>query len=535
MLSPFFAWVKSNPFLVAGFVLIVVLFAFFFPAFYVSIDEHEYLKNATLLSNGELIDVNPLDYCGGHFTRDHYRSTYFIGKSLFLIPFLPFGLSGVMFSGLLIHLLNFVLFFLILKRLKTDSRFALLYLFFPAFVWGSRTLSSELLVVAVALAGLLFFLGSSRKEWFVSGLFFGLAALVRYDQALLFVGFAIAAFFSDRQRSKWLIIGFAIIALLIMGINAAFYGGPLNLPYSQESPLHYLSNTLTGANSAVFSLFDGALLIPAFWANLAVWIGVFLVAYPLMLLSPFFVLHRIKNKSEKTGASSRFQRISLLFSNRAFAVSAAIILSAIPLFWLFSNYSGIALFEIFSPLTITGRMRYLIPLAALFLVPYAIFLEPIFKRIRIDKRIIFIALLLVLGVGAFLVSFEHQAKLTTPRFLVLTQILENTPENALVIGSSDDCIYFNQIFSGNRQYYRADSNFFPLDELVFSSERPVYFLRLQYSNKSDAEFRQEIIDRERKVINDAIERFKPQLVSVFATNYPHHLELFEFSRESVLQ
>ncbi len=514
--------VKPNALLCAAAFFFIGLFAVFFPSFYVSIDEHEYLKNASLLVQGKITDANPLDYCGGKMATENYHSTHYLGKSFFLAPFLPFGLTGAMLSGLFIHLLNAVILFFVFRRLNIDTRFVIFYLFFPAFVWNSRTLNSELLVLTTALAGTFFFLGKKKLDGFLSGIFFGLASLVRYDQALLFAGFALVRFLEDRNRFFWLLAGFSVVALLILGINTAFYGGPLNTPTGGDA-IHYL----TGQNPYAYSYWNGRIVLPSVVANLLVWIAIFLVAYPLMLLSPLFILFLGPKKIVGKNRSF-FSRLRSLLQSDLKKTVLAISISAVPLFYLFSQYTGQASYPFFSPLTITGRMRYLIPLAGLLLIPYAISIQIILQKIRLNPKIFFAALFLVLGFGTFLVSMEHQQKLVIPRQIVLNQILENTPDNALIIGSSDDCLYFNPLFSGNRQYFKVNSQFFSLNPLLYGSDRPIFFMDLEYANKSDSSNRQEIIDQERKAMRDALSDYNSQLVQIFSARQPHFLSIYVF-------
>jgi hypothetical protein len=460
---------------------------------YTAIDEHEYAKNAVLLSQGKLFDVNPLDYCGGTFQNDSYRSTYPLGKSLFLIPFLLIGLTGLFLAGLLVHLLNLGIFALILKRLKTDPRFAILYLFFPAFVWSSRTLYPELLVLTGALAGIFFYLGNTKKDWLLCGLFFGLAAAVRYDAAFLFAGFAIVSLFRNRSRLAWALIGAGLIGILILAANTVLYGGPLNTPYGYDA-IHFVANQN-----------------PAVLFNLPLLALILLLAYPLMLVAP-------------------------LINKKKFGLE--IFLSALIVLYLVARNSNIGVFEFFSPLTFTGRMRYLIPIAGLLLVPYSVLVGDWLNRLaeKIKSREVFTTRLfwavgIVLLLATAMLSFSHQ-DLLQKRATVREQLFANIPENALVIGSSDDCIYFLKGVFSDRQYYKVDSGWSNPQTVADESDRPAYIMQLIHSNQSDSAIRQGVINKERAAIDPFIQENQDRLKLIFETSNPHFLKIFEYRKET---
>lgn len=488
-----FSWefVSQHKALILAAVTFLVIYLVFFPPMYTAIDEHEYAKNAVLLSKGQLFDVNPLDYCGGVFQGNAYRSTYYLGKSLFFIPFLPLGLKGLFLAGLLIHLLNFGIVALILKRLQVDIRFSMLYLFFPAFSWSARTLYPELLVLTAALAGLFFYLGKTKKDWFLCGLMFGLASIVRYDAVFLFAGFAIASLFKNRSRFLWSVLGIGIVGIGILAANTVLYGGPLSTPYGYDA-VHFVANQ----NPAVLS-------------NIALLALILLMAYPLMLVSP--LLHKKKFGLE-------------------------IFLSAVIILYLVARNSNIAVFEFFSPLTFTARMRYLIPIAGLLIIPYSALLNDWLIRIEkktknptavVSRLFWIIGILLVLG--TVVLSMAHQ-DLLSKRATVREQVFAHVPENALVIGSSDDCIYFLKGIFSDRQYYPVDANWFDPGRLAEESDRPVYVMQLKHSNQSDSSVRQEVIDRSRAKIEPFIAQNQHRLTLVFETTKPHFLKIFAYQK-----
>lgn len=487
---------STNKMLLGFVIAFIILFLAFFPPMYTSIDEHEYLKNAVLLVSGQLKTADPLDYCGGIIRNSQYQSTYNIGKSVFLIPFLLFPFPFAMLSGLLIHLLNTALFFLILRQRGIDPRFTLLFLFFPAFVWESRTLFSESFALTFLLAGTFFYPGSDSKtgfkKIFLSGLLFGLSAFVRTETVLISLSFAIGLSWAERKKilkplenpAYFFALGGLVAAILLFGWNSYLYSSPVSTSYGPPTWI------LSGIGQ------------PLFFSNLLLFVLILLIAYPFMLASLAF---------------SKTLRFEL-------AIAAILTLG------LFSQFTNISVFQFFSPLTITGRMRYLIPLAGLLLIPYAETLDGLFKRFfapsAADNRpYVFLAIGLILFGGALAIHFVHQ-DLTQKRAMVANQLSEKIPENSLTLGSSDDCIYFLKGIFGNRKYLRIDSDAGDAGKLFETFSGSVYVLDLKYANRSDSDIRQETIDSERQKIKDFIQLHQTGLEQVYHTIVPHDLSIY---------
>ncbi len=485
--SFFLSWLEKNQLLAMAGLVFVLIFAVFFPSLYAAIDEHEYAKNALLIAQRKLNTVDPLDYCGGTIINGKNVSSYVVGRSFSMLPFLPFGLEGFLASGLLIHLLNLVLFVLILQRLKLDSRFGLLYLLFPAFVWNARTLYPELLVLSAVFCGIFFYLGNRRREWMLSGFFFGLAVLVRYDAALLSAGFFVVSFLKRREQFGWLLAGFSAMGLLVLWLNTVLYGGSFNTPYGSSAV-----DVVTKESN------------PLFWTNLALLVIILLLAYPLMLLSPF--------------AGKKLSWEALI--------------GALLLMILFAQKSNISVFDFFSPLTFTSRMRYLIPAAGLLLIPYSDSLQRLIERLHhrfswASLKHFFWLVGSILLLAAVVLSAVHSDFLQK-RSAVRTQLEQYVPEGSLVVGSSDDCIYFLKDFFGDRQYVKVNESGMNIPQLIQQSQRPVFIMQLRYSNKSDSVVRQEVIDKDRNHMDSFIQQNAAKLVPIFSTQSPHTLRIFKY-------
>ena len=466
------------------------IFLFTFPNIYFSIDEHEYLKNSVLLRQGKTFETQMEYACRGNFNGTGFISNYFIGKSIFLIPFTFFDVAGAMLSGLIIHLINFILFYLILRRLKINTLNSLLYLFFPVATWLSRTLYPELLVLTFLLAGYYFYLAKKEKECILTGLFFGFAAIVRYEALLIFIAFAVVNLFKSRKKLFYLIIGYFPIALIILLFNFFQYGGFFNVGYGNISSLS------AGGN-------------PNYFINILVYLFASLTVYPLLLLSPIY--SRVKGRIE-------------------------ILLSVLLYFFFWAKFYNITAFELSIPLLLTIRLRYFMPVLGLLLITYSGFYPLILKKIKIKppiKKIIFV-LLTVLIVGTIYLSSIHQ-KASNDRFEVFNQIYENTENGSMIIGSSDDCIYFVHNFYDDRKYLRVDLEneygeyFKGKDARSYFTEN-TYIMDLDYQNrKNKTELRQQTNIAERNKMKEFIEENKKNLTEVFSTNEPHDLTIYKWN------
>ncbi len=481
-------FLSEKNFVAAAMLIFALVFLAFFPGIYASIDEHTFLKNALLLRSGSLAEPDPELACRSNtINQNGYFGTQFIGKSFFLIPFTFLGLSGVMLSGLIIHIINTAIICLILSQLKIDARFSILYIFFPAFLWEARTLYSELLVLTCFLAAFYFYTRNTTHDNIVSGAMFCLAALVRYDAAAGFVAFCLPLVLSDRKKLSELLLGFIPIAILIGAFNSLAYSGPLNTGYG------------SGASIA-------ASLINLDIFPLVIFAAMLLIIYPLMLAAPF--LNRDKYRLQ-------FALLALAY-----------------LFFA-ARFADITAFDISIETLLTARIRVLIPMIGLLLIPYSAFLDSRTKKFGLDKTLIFSALLIVFTIGSVFASSQHESFLDS-RYATYTQILENVPEGALLIGSSDDCMFSMTPELKSIRYL----NIVPKIDLGAGSPDidlanhlggDTYILSLAYSSRigRTAE-RETVIEREREKMDDFILANRGSIETVFETEKPNKLVIYRW-------
>ncbi|MEK6970144.1 MAG: hypothetical protein AABW68_00420 [archaeon] len=472
-------WVRSHGFLLAGVIAFLFFFFSFYPPFFVAIDEHEYLKNAFLLREGSLIAPDHSLYCGGNILSENRSiSSYPIGKSISLIPFTFLPFSWVFLSGLLLHLFNFLLIYIILRRDTLPGEYSLLYLFLPLAAWESRTLFPELGVLTLFLSGYWLWKKDRFHSTFGAGLLLGLSVFFRVDAVIGPLAFLVQAVVKERSKVIPFIAGGLIPALLFFGFNAAYYGGFLS----------------TGYGSTIEQV--GSAINPAFLKNVVTYMALLFVALPFSLWAIF------RSKKEWP-----------LFA----VLSGGTIL-------LFSHFTNFWDFSFSLPLTFTARLRYFLPLLGLLLIPtmtfyHLFFMRPTVRKFteRVSPAVIGGVFLLLAAGGLWALNSSHY-QLAAPRGEISAILPSFIPESSIVIGSADDCIYFLDPLFGERHYYPI-SNY-------SNQEVPAgaYLLDIGYtSQQGKGGPRSELVDAERELIRKYFRDHSDSLTQVFEGENGFHL------------
>jgi hypothetical protein len=112
---------------------------------------------------------------------------------LLLAPATWFGWRAAFAVNLLLHLLGFVVFARVLRRLGLPAWGALLYLGHPTLVYYSRTLMSDVLAGVLVLAAFAAWWGNGRSGALRAGLWLGLSVSARTTNVVLLVLFGLAA------------------------------------------------------------------------------------------------------------------------------------------------------------------------------------------------------------------------------------------------------------------------------------------------------------------------------------------------------
>lgn len=458
--------------------IFVIVYFIFFPSFFASIDEHEYIRNSYLLQKGTLIEKDASIACTGKFNGEGYVNQYFVGRSVFLMPFTWFGLFGIMLSGLVLHLLNFFVFYKILGKLGTNKKYSMFYLLYPAFLWSSRTVNSELFVLLGMLLGVYFYLSESRKSNILAGLSFGMAVLGRYDAAIIVFPFLLIPLIKNRKKLSQILIGFVPVLLVIFFVNTIFYGGALSTGYG--NPLSFITR-----------IFGNTWLLK----SMAVHIAILLIAYPLLLLSPFKA-HRLKKE----------------------------VIIASGLYILFYSYNADpSIYAFFSPVTFTGRLRYLIPAIGLLLIFYGNLYESVMKKLKLPEKKIFTAIIIALIVTALCASYIH-GKFLDDRRHALEQVYLNTPNNSLLVGSGEVCTFVLPQIFGNRSYSDIGNK-----TIENFAGRDTYLVDVFYSTVDPSTHRGSLVAGSRKEITSFIDDNKNRLMHIFNSTKPHEIRIYKIS------
>jgi hypothetical protein len=477
-----------------------IVFILFYPSFYASTDEHEYLYNAYLLRSGSLLVEDKTLTPFGLFNGEGYISVYYIGKSIFLIPFTLLGWRAVFISGLFIHIINVYLFYAILRRFKFDTKATILFLFYPALIWNSRTLGNESLTLTFVLAAFYFYTLKGKIKYVLSGFMFGIACIVRYETLLAFLSFAAVALFRDRNKLFYLVLGFLPVASFILLFNNTYYGGWLGTGYTLVSSIATVAGKKTLAGLMKYLLYGGSNLDVN---NFVTYILMLSLVYPLMIVAPF-----LYNKYGK-------REISL----------------ALVVYLLFySHFTGVSTYPILSPVTLTAHLRYHIPVIGLLLFTYVPFYKDALKRLGIPERPMFWLAVVLLVSGSIYGSYMHDRFLDDRR-TVFEQIYSNTEDGALLLGTVDDGMYVMPGVFGDRRYLGIDRyEIHGIEDVEPYMNNNIYVIYLRYKTQMKEHPRAKRIERARELAKSFVYEHSNSLDLVFNTTKPHYLEIYRFNR-----
>lgn len=403
---------RNNVFLLAAFAAYVLLFLFFYPPVFSIRDESYYLAMAEVLKQGKLfIDQTDVLYWLSVPHDGHLGPRYPLGNSLLLLPFTLLGWKSVFLSGLLLHLLSAWIF---LKWLRTRGVFnpaaPVLYLFFPVFIFYSRTIMSDMPSLFFFLSAYYFYFHPRSPKW-PAGVCLGLTLLLRFSNAAYAAAFLGGIFLGLLKEKKIrdffpLLAGFLPFVALAGLSNAFYYGSPLKIGY---------------LNAPDFGLH-------MFWPHLWHYLSSTLLIWPGMLA--VFLL------------SSKTRRIEMW----------AVVLGAFALcaFCLYLD-------DFRDPLaTRVFAVRYFFPAFPFLLLAYGEFAESLWQRFSwLRSRIFLIIFFLALCGGGAAVHARHQNFLNQQD--KLRQTVYGSTEEGSVILFDGNCSELVQTVFGKRIYAPYDT------------------------------------------------------------------------------
>lgn len=392
--------------LVAFLVAYSLLFLFLYPKYYLDVDESQYLRSASFLLKGKLwLDSEEKGYVFMS-NGSRYFSLYPPGQMLILAPFVLFGIRAAFLSGLLLHILGFVVFYKLVKQYGLNPLASLLYLLFPVFVYFNQRIYSDYTATVLVLAGF-YFLRFSKKDW-LSSFFFGLAFLTRPVSLALFLPMLAVEFLENRKKAFW--TGALTVPFLL------FY-----LVYNQ----YVTGSMLFGAYSYFTQeggLFMSLSSMPMFMPLNALFTVVYLtLLYPGMLPGFF-----------KAGMEKK---------DRSLLVPVSVYL-AFTLFWMVST--GV----LWPRLSLLSCYRYIMPAIPFMLIPYAAWLERNAKRyVKLETLYLAIGACLLLSSAAVMVLNSWN---TARNQNFVADLYANTDDGSLIVGNAISFIMQDGL--GDRDY-----------------------------------------------------------------------------------
>lgn len=419
-----------------------LIFIAFYPSFYTTLDENNFVRLAYLLKKGSITILDPLYKWGFVFNGQRYVPLHPIGQSFLLLPFTLITWRTVFLSGLFLHLMGFFIFYKILKRLEFRTYNALLFLFFPYFVYYSTTLFSDFSSSIFILAAFYFYISEDHKKHILSGFLFGWACWIRYTNLFVFLAFASISFFKDRQRLKYLVLGFIPFAIINLSFNHIYYGSIFATGQS-------IWSKYTPGGIPLASLFS----LKNYWVNSFIIFRLLLV-YPLLLFAPLFYKKEGREEILLTGLM-----FFLFFGARRQSGALA------------SNFYKLLI----GPSTFT---RYFLPIIPLFLITYIPFYEKLLDKIRLPQKPTFILAIVVLLIGSiFIFGVQHEH--LTKQYSVSKEIYSNTNENSLIIGDVTIQKYLMEPI-GDRRYYPLEN-----ENITLYFDKNTYIVRNEIERFND--------------------------------------------------
>lgn len=394
---------------------------FFFPSFYTTTDEREYIENAYLLTQQGAVKYDAQCFGGaycGYFNGDGFISKYNLGLSFILAPVINIDWK-ISFLVIFIFFIGALLVFQkILKNHGLNSKFIYLFAFFPPFVYYSKKVMTE--IPSMSLTLLIYYLLFETKHKtnlrnILAGVLMGLLVLLKYTNALivgiLLIYYVIKHFKEFKKLLKnifFILIGATPIFIIFLSVNLALYGSPFRSGY-------YFSHEEL--------LIIPELIIPQFLKYSAV----LLVMYPLMLI------------------------VFLLDRNKKRFIAATLLLAFLIYFSPFPAYefnSGILDFIFAS--------RLFIPIVGVILFFYFSAIQEFISKFRKSTiEIIFIIVALLLIANSFIMTYIFNNRLG--ELVTRSQeIYETLPENGSFTGNIEDRKLINDAFKKQKIWFYPD-------------------------------------------------------------------------------
>lgn len=245
--------------LLISIIFTLALFLVFYPKFYTSTDEREYIQNAYYILEGDISIINSECFDGaycGYLGNDGYVSKYNLGLSLILIPFVAIDWRLSFVVPLIFFAISIFVFAKTIRYYKIPDQFIYLFAFFPIFIYYSKKPLSE--IPSMALILVLYYVlyiwnGNLSLKSLILGTTDGLLVLIRYSNAITVIIFSLSFIFhsfnlnSDLKKVLKQKIGLLIsvpFALLFFYINHKYYDGLISSGYSLSGEEFFIDKNI---------------------------------------------------------------------------------------------------------------------------------------------------------------------------------------------------------------------------------------------------------------------------------------------------
>jgi hypothetical protein len=386
--SKFESWI-----LAAAAAAFVLLYFFFYPSIFAYRDEGNYLSMAYALREGAFsIPIFKIPIQAFFMVGERIAPVYPWGNALALVPWTFAGWHAVFLHGLIWHLAGGFLIFKLAGVFKINPRLAaLLYLFYPSFVFYSRTLMSDIPSMVLTLAASYFYF-KAIPSFTLAGIFLGIGYLFRTSNLFVILPFgAILLWRALRHKEFRPLASFSVGILPCFALQFALqyltYGDPFKSGYTGGMPF-----------SAYFSIQYARENLSHYLLNL-------LLCYPLMLILFFF-----------SKPVRRPEILGLL----------AVLLGFFTVYYFHDAFPG-------KMLTLFFGNRYLFPVIPFLILGYAGTAEKITGPLPLTlRRFLFTGAAILLMASGFIVSRGHQEALRG-QLEMKEAIYTHTPPGSILI------------------------------------------------------------------------------------------------------
>ncbi|MBU0963459.1 glycosyltransferase family 39 protein [Patescibacteria group bacterium] len=411
-----------------------------------------------------------------------------------------FGLKIVLYLTPLFSVISVIFFYLLIKEVfnKKVAFVSSVFLFFlpPFWYYSARGMFHNALFISLLIIGCYFIVKSIKNSnatvkaisnYFLAGLFVGLALITRTSETIWIFVVTILLFSFFRKNIKWYfpVIFFVVIMLVfspILFLNNQLYGSPFSFSYSSQTIDSSSLQTFTQSSLEKFKQliwpfnFDFNYASQSFYNYILLifpWFSIFFVIgfirlWKNVINSIFFKMRGLKYQASISEAQKKY---GILFT--------------VILIWLFLYYGSYFFIEYLDPTRIilgSSYLRYWLPIFV-FGLPFVtigiskvtfLFRQPLIKKIIISTCFLFFCSFSVITVLSDPLQGLYALKTNISQDIQKNRlIIAQTESNSIIISGYNDKVFFpsRKVIVG----WPAEDTLFDKSMKVMIREHPVYF------------------------------------------------------------